>query len=144
MSEGRYKGNELGLLVGICLILFGVWKLAQRVFSPWWDVISGFFSTAIDIIWPLAIIVAGVLVLSAVRKGGFGSRTSGKRLYRSRSNRKIAGVCGGLADYFSIDPATIRIAFLILIFISGATIIPIYLILWIVVPEEPVGTGTWS
>lgn len=60
-----------------------------------------------------------------------------KKLYRSRTNKMIAGVCGGLADYFKVDPTVMRlIAVLLLVFTGGAAFLA-YIILWIVVPEEP-------
>lgn len=57
------------------------------------------------------------------------------RLTRSKSDRVIAGVCGGLAAYLSIDSTLVRLAFAILLFASGIGL-PIYVILWIVMPEE--------
>ncbi len=59
-----------------------------------------------------------------------------KRLYRSRKDRMIAGVCGGLGKYFNVDPVLLRIAFVVLTFFSGSGLI-LYLILAIVVPNEP-------
>lgn len=59
-----------------------------------------------------------------------------KRLYRSRTERMIAGVCGGLAMYFNMDPVWIRIIFLVLLVAAGSTFL-VYLILWLVVPLEP-------
>jgi len=60
-----------------------------------------------------------------------------KRLYRSRTDRKIAGVCGGLAEYFGIDPVIIRIIAVILLLPGGLPGFLPYVILWIVVPEAP-------
>ena len=59
-----------------------------------------------------------------------------KKLYRSRKNRVIAGICGGLAEYFDIDPIIVRLITLILVLTFGAGLIA-YIIAWIVVPEEP-------
>lgn len=61
---------------------------------------------------------------------------SDRRLYRSRTNRKVAGVCGGLGEYFNIDPTIIRIIWVALILGAGTGLIA-YLIFWIVVPEGP-------
>ncbi|MFA7676463.1 MAG: PspC domain-containing protein [Candidatus Shapirobacteria bacterium] len=61
-----------------------------------------------------------------------------RKIFRSIENYMIAGVCGGLADYFKIDSSLIRIIF-ILLAIGGGSGILIYLILWFVVPKE-VGT----
>lgn len=66
-----------------------------------------------------------------------------KKLYRSRRNRIIGGVCGGIADYFNTDPTWIRLLFIILLVAFGSTLI-IYLILWIIVPEEPTSTSETS
>lgn len=60
----------------------------------------------------------------------------GKRLYRSRTDRNIAGVCGGVADYFAIDPTIVRIIWVILTIAGGPGLI-LYIILALIVPEEP-------
>jgi phage shock protein C len=52
-------------------------------------------------------------------------------------DRMIAGVCGGLAKYFDIDPTIVRVLFVVTIFIGGGGILA-YIILWIVVPEEQI------
>ncbi len=62
------------------------------------------------------------------------STFSGKRLMRNGDDKIIAGVCSGLAAYFDIDPFIFRIIFGVLIFAWG-TIIPIYLLLWLIMPE---------
>jgi len=59
-----------------------------------------------------------------------------KKLYRSRTDRMIGGVCGGLGEYLSIDSTVIRILY-ILFALTGGSGIFIYLILLLVIPEEP-------
>ncbi len=59
-----------------------------------------------------------------------------KKLYRSRTDRIIAGVCGGLAEYSNADPVFIRIAFLILMFFNGLGVL-VYLVLILIIPLEP-------
>ena len=59
-----------------------------------------------------------------------------KRLYRSRTDRVIAGVCGGIARYFNIDPTLIRLLFVLGLFLVGGTFWA-YIIMMIVIPEEP-------
>lgn len=59
-----------------------------------------------------------------------------KRLYRSRSDRMIAGICGGLADYFNLDPTLVRIITVVIALLPGPAVIA-YLIAWLIVPEEP-------
>lgn len=60
-----------------------------------------------------------------------------RRLYRPRVNRSIAGVCSGLAEYFGIDPTLLRLITFMLILFGGLSIW-IYIVLWIVIPEEPI------
>lgn len=62
-----------------------------------------------------------------------------KRLYRSRKDRVIAGVCGGLADYFNMDPTWMRLIFLIFLILGGSAIL-VYFVMWLVVPLEPIET----
>lgn len=59
-----------------------------------------------------------------------------KRLTRSKSDRRIAGVCGGIASYLGVDPTVIRIIFLVAL-IFGSFGFWAYLIVWIAAPEEP-------
>lgn len=68
---------------------------------------------------------------------GVYNRGMTKRLYRSRTDRKIAGVCGGLGEYFKVDPVIFRILGVILLLPGGFPGLLPYIILWIVVPEEP-------
>lgn len=63
------------------------------------------------------------------------STKSQKRLYRSRKDRMIAGVCGGLAEYFGMDPSWIRIIFLLFLLLGGSAFL-VYIIMWFVVPLE--------
>ena len=60
-----------------------------------------------------------------------------KRLYRSRKDRMIAGVCGGLAKYFDVDPVIIRVIAFILLLPGGLPGFVPYVVLWIIVPENP-------
>lgn len=58
-----------------------------------------------------------------------------RRLHRSRTDRKIAGVAGGLADYFDVDATLVRIAFVASILLAGPQVL-LYLLLWLVIPED--------
>lgn len=60
-----------------------------------------------------------------------------KKLYRSSTNKKIAGVCGGLAEYFNIDATIIRVIFILLLLPGGFPGLIPYLILWLVMPLKP-------
>ncbi len=60
-----------------------------------------------------------------------------RKLYRSRKERMIAGVCGGIGEYFGIDPTLIRLIFVVAGLFGGPVAIIAYLIFMIVVPDEP-------
>jgi len=59
----------------------------------------------------------------------------GKRLYRS-NDRILGGVCGGIAEYFGIDPSLVRIAWVILTLAAGSGIL-LYLLAWLIIPPSP-------
>lgn len=58
-----------------------------------------------------------------------------KRLYRSMKNKMLAGVCGGIAEYFNLDPTLVRLAWIVLSAVAGSGIIA-YIIAAIVIPPE--------
>lgn len=61
-----------------------------------------------------------------------------KRLYRSRRDSVIAGVCGGIGQYFNIDPVLVRVIFVVAALAGGPGLLA-YLLLWLIIPLEPVG-----
>ena len=58
-----------------------------------------------------------------------------KKLYRSRNNRMIGGVCGGLAQYLGIDPTVVRVIMALVTFVGGMSLL-VYLLMWLLIPEE--------
>lgn len=60
-----------------------------------------------------------------------------KRLHRSRTDRVIAGVCGGLADYFGVDPILVRVLWVVAVLSFGAGLLA-YVLLWLFVPQESI------
>ena len=58
-----------------------------------------------------------------------------KFLYRSRTNKKIAGICGGLGEYFSVDPILFRLIWVGAVLLFGTGIL-LYLIAWLLIPLE--------
>ncbi len=60
------------------------------------------------------------------------------KLYRSKKNCVIGGVCGGIAEYFDIDPTLVRLLAILIFFFGGSGII-VYIIGWIIIPQNPNG-----
>jgi phage shock protein C len=66
-----------------------------------------------------------------------------RKLYRSRTQRMVAGVCGGLAEYFNIDTTVIRVLFLVLTLFGGSGLV-VYVVMWILVPDASKAPPTTS
>ena len=121
------------MVFAIALISIGVLLLLGRL-GP----ISRVIGQVSKFAWPLALIGLGLLLYfsarSASRPGG-----SGRRLYRSRSERMVGGVLGGVASYFGIDATIVRVVFVVFVVLTG--VMPgvlLYIIAMFLVPEEPV------
>jgi phage shock protein C len=71
---------------------------------------------------------------ASIAKGG--AMAEPRRLYRSKSDRVLAGVCGGLAQYFNLDATLIRVLFVLLAVLGGAGLV-LYVAMWIIVPNQP-------
>ena len=63
-----------------------------------------------------------------------------KKLYRSTGDRWLAGVCGGIAEYFEIDPTVVRVLFVLFSVFAGGGILA-YIILWLLIPPAPGAAG---
>ena len=123
-------------------MVFGLWQLAERVFGNFFADIWRIISLAISIIWPLAIIAGGILLMVAARKGSL-DISRDKKLYRSSRNKKLGGVCGGIAEYLSVDPAMVRVITIVLAILCWYIIIPLYVLFWIIIPYDTNNYNTW-
>lgn len=90
---------------------------------------------------PLLLILAGVAFLlhgkDGVQAVGAEAPAGSPRLYRSRTDSKIAGVCGGIGAYVNTDPTLVRILFIVGGFASAGFMVLLYIIMALVVPKEP-------
>lgn len=59
-----------------------------------------------------------------------------KKLYRSNKDKKLAGVCGGVAEYFGFDPTILRVAWALLTLFAGLSLW-VYIVLALIIPEDP-------
>jgi len=127
--------------------------LLSAVGLVWFLVLTGFLAlhslswAAWKLVLPGVLIVLGVfLILRRSSRGDSenaavsGSAELGgeRRLYRSRREKKFTGVCGGLGQYFSLDPVLVRILFVAFAFISVGFALVAYLLLALLTPEEPI------
>jgi len=65
------------------------------------------------------------------------TETAYAKLYRSRRNRMVAGVLGGIAEHINLDPTIVRVLFVLLAFVTGGGALLAYPVLWLIVPEAP-------
>jgi phage shock protein PspC (stress-responsive transcriptional regulator) len=146
--ESEQSGTKgAGYVWGVVLIMAGlILLLFNYEMLPWqlWR----FWNVPWKLFWPLLIVVIGVLLLLSRSQG----KTDGdesevhsesrkrRRLTRSKRERMIGGVCGGIALYFRLDPAIIRFLWAIATIVSHGLGVVAYIVLLIVVPEEKVRT----
>jgi phage shock protein PspC (stress-responsive transcriptional regulator) len=150
-------GSERKRYWGIVLILVGVFVLMTNL--GWFADLGALWSFSRTVVFPVSLILVGVLFiyvhtrrsqigpLPAEAQEGTGQQVHSaaqavKELRRSVTERKICGVCGGLASYFKIDPTLVRILFVVMILASVGWGLLLYIILCIVVPEERLTSST--
>jgi len=120
-------------LGGAALIVFGLW---------WFVRAAGFVSQEmLDMInrtaGAVTLIGLGIVVIWLSRRGSFTVPRSGTRLYRSRTDKMLGGVLGGLGAYLGIDPLVLRIATVLLTIMGAGALVVAYIVMWVLVPEEP-------
>lgn len=122
----------------IFLIIFWIWMLVDCLASKM-DGINKLFWFIIIIAFNFIGAFAYSLIAKKHKKvivmKTKTSKKINKKLFRSRRNRMIAGVCGGIGEYFGIDPTVIRLLWVLFMFMGGSGIL-VYIICWIVIPEE--------
>ena len=142
-SEGNPPKRRLvrqpaeGKFGGVCAGLADYFKTDVALVRAAWVVLS---------IWPGAIVLGVVAYLAAwlliprAEAAEGASAAPQPRLVRSRTDRRIAGICGGLAEYFDVDPTIVRVTWVILSIIAGAVVFGVvaYLIAWFIIPPAPV------
>jgi len=62
-----------------------------------------------------------------------------RKLYLSDTDKKIGGVCGGLGEYFDIDPTVVRVVFILIALLSFGMGVIAYILIWIIIPRKPKG-----
>jgi phage shock protein PspC (stress-responsive transcriptional regulator) len=111
--------------------------------------------TVVRLAWVILSIVPGAIVggllayaaawlILPADSAATGQVYAGRPLVRSATNRKIGGVCGGLAEYFGLDSTLVRLAAVILAIYPGAVICGVvaYILAWIIIPSAP--AATWQ
>ncbi len=140
-SAGQVKSEPPGysrgrLWWGLALVLMGVFLWGSQYRIIYWPIIPGVHLHSRDFVPLILVLVGGYLLLAFGRGRAAADKAGVKRLYRSRSDRKIGGVCGGFADYLQVDSTMVRVVWVAGCFFYGATAL-LYIILMVALPEEP-------
>jgi phage shock protein PspC (stress-responsive transcriptional regulator) len=139
------RSRKVGLALGIFLIFIGLLFLSDNLQYQFMMIPWRFRNFDMGILIALLVIGLGAFLIlkksqnsseSATMAGGAFDTQASKKLMRSVIDRKIAGVCGGLARYFDIDPALARIGFVVLGAVQPLLVILSYIVMMIVLPED--------
>ena len=124
-----------GKIGGVCAGLADYFDADVALVRAAWVVLS---------IWPGAIVLGVIAYIAAwllMPRADVPNATApaSARLFRSRTDRRIAGVCGGLAEYFDVDPTIMRVSWVIVSIIAGAVVFGVvaYLVAWFILPPAP-------
>jgi len=144
-EKSRETKNDKALFWGALLIAIGV-ALLLKQFGFFYYV--NFWSFPWQMIWAVFLIIVGLFLLynrdpfklfNKTDDESADNEDKGKsrQVYRSRKNKMLAGVCGGLAEYFNLDPTILRLVYVLLTLASVGIGIIAYIIMIIVFPETP-------
>lgn len=141
-GPGSGKGSDprsVYVVIGALLIVVGIGLLLGVPILGWsWGALPRLFRELREFGWPLAVILLGIAVIVYSRRPGARLPSKHERLTRSRDKRVLAGVLGGLSDYFGIDVTVLRIGYLALAFLLDLTgpLVVAYVAAAIIVPPE--------
>lgn len=134
-------GKVIIVVIGVGLVLVGLTLLGRQLFWPFlsfdrvWGIIRGAG-------FGLGLIIVGIITIIWTQRRGFKMPAKGARLYRSRTDRVVAGVLGGVAAYLDADPTLVRLAYVGLGLMFGVwPAVIAYVIAMLIVPEAPVGAA---
>lgn len=135
--------STLWLVLGAALIVAGIFFGARSLGIVPWPV-TIIFEGLIEARTGIGILLLGVaLIVWARSDRRFTAPARGTKLFRSRDNKWVAGVLGGLSEYFDVDVTLLRLAFLALVFFFDVGVLVVaYIVMAVVVPQEPEVPGS--
>lgn len=130
-----YRNSSAGRIAGVCAGIAEYLNADVTLVRLVWVVLSivpgGFVGGIVAYIAAWAIMTDSSIPSNA--------EAGTRRLTRSTTDRKLAGVCGGLAEYFRVDSTVVRLLWAILTIVPGAIVLGVvaYLVAWFIMPESP-------
>lgn len=139
--EERTQSQRFLMAVGMALVLLGLWFIVDGVIAPMIAPLRHVTELAGDIAFPLALIVVGAFIITRGRKGESPSsyaERGERRLYRSRTNRVVTGLLGGVAALAGMDAGIVRVLFVLFTILAGGMWgVLLYVVGSLLVPEMP-------
>lgn len=135
----RPKSVQIALIAGAALVIFGVFNLLDRFFgSSWWGTIERIADTFASFAWPIALIAVGAYLIWAASTGKFKGATidTSRPFRRSSYDKRIAGVCGGVAQYINIDSTIVRVVAVILLVMAPGITFLTYMVAAVLMPKD--------
>lgn len=137
-SSQQSTATQIGILVGMVLIFYGVIRLFEHFFgTTWWGVIESIWNTFLTFALPAVLIGLGIFFVWAAKTGKLKSISidTAKPMRRSLLDKRILGVCGGLAEYLGIDSAIVRVFAVVFLVISPGFTLVVYFVAAILMPK---------
>jgi len=144
--------SAIGIVLVIWIVL-NIFKILDFLGIPFFETSASMLENILPLVFVLVLVVGYLVFMLTVttkqitqsceepvddsKSSVTAEPTEYKRLYRSGKDRILGGVCGGLAEYFKIDPVLIRIFWIIIVFFPPGLGFLLYLLFWIVVPRNP-------
>ena len=129
---------KIAILVGLSLIVIGLSNFLSLLVPVYlWDEIAEFLGTVMKFVWPVVFVAAGLFILWSAKNGklaGFAAHHSHGVFMRSRTDKRLFGVCGGIAYYFGVDSAIVRIFAVILLILLPFPVVIAYFLIAILIP----------
>lgn len=132
------KSAQIAIVVGIALVFLGIGNLLRLLLGfGWWTALQRTIGAVFSFVWPIALIAAGLYLVWAARAGrlkGVMNIDWSKPFGRSVTDKRLAGVCGGIAQFLGIDSSIVRVLVIILFvvtpvftafaYLAGAVLMP--------------------
>ena len=137
VEEGKNLIKDKNLFWGSLLIVVGLFLILRQMGLFY---TFHFWNIPWQSVWAIVLItIGGVLLYNRLKDDGETTEenVSGKKLYRSRVQKMIAGVCGGLAEYFELDVSIVRVLSVIGTFITAGLGVIVYIVMAIMIHEDP-------
>ena len=129
---------KVAVLVGLLLVAIGLCNFVSLLVPVnLWEEIVEILGTIMKFLWPIVFVAAGFFILWSVKNGkldGFATHHSHGVFMRSRTDKRLFGVCGGIAYYFGVDSAIVRIFAVIMLVLLPFPVVIAYFLIAMLIP----------